>query len=448
MARIGKWLGYAGGALLLLGAAFYLASRLWPVPAAQRDALAQLRQPPQPLRGPNLFADLWLLPYAVPSAQRQALLDEDARRFRAWPAGVAFHSAASRYPRVPDWPAASLPRCRWRGDDCLHTVRAARPAYAAALATQAPLLAAMPTVSEASGYRSPFAGSTDIQLPAFSLLQIPLTQHSLDFVDGRTQPALLGVCNDAGVARALLASGDNLITSMIGAAMLRGNARLFADMLADMLADLPPQQALPAQCAQAFAPLQIDDVSLCKPLRGEAQWTFATFDELASDRHAAQRRWYESALVPLAFDAERSKAMLAPLFTRACAADARASLNADRPPSAAQVSAPVAVLSMGCVANALGCAMARMPPPSFVRYQASLQDAAAAMRLTSALLWLRAHPGAQPLPQRLAALPPDLRGERRPLQATADGQGVQVALYADGEGDALRLPLPGSRLRP
>ncbi|MBB4126332.1 hypothetical protein GGR77_001622 [Xanthomonas translucens] len=444
MARIGKWLGYAVGALLLLGAAFYLASRLWPVPAAQRDALAQLRQPPPPLRGPNLFADLWLLPYAVPSAQRQALLDEDARRFRAWPAGVAFHSVASRYPRVPDWPAAGPPRCSWRGDDCLHNVRAARPAYAAVLATQAPLLAAMPAASDASGYRSPFADGTDIQLPAFSLLQIPLTQHALDFADGRIQPALLGVCNDAGVARALLASGDNLITSMIGAAMLRGNARLFADMLAD----LPPQQALPAQCAQAFAPLQIDDVSLCRPLRGEAQWTFATFDELASDRHAAQRRWYESALVPLAFDAERSKAMLAPLFTRACAADARTTLSADRPPTAAQVSAPVAALSMGCVANALGCAMARMPPSDFARYQTSLQDAAAAMRLTSALLWLRTHPDTQPLPQRLAALPPELRGAQRPLQATADGQGVQVALYADGAGDALRLPLPGSRLRP
>jgi len=77
-----------------------------------------------------------------------------------------------------------------------------------------------------------------------------------------------------------------------------------------------------------------------------------------------------------------------------------------------------------------------------------LQDTAAAMRLTSALLWLRAHPGVQPLSQRLAALPPDLRGAQRPLQATADGQGVQVALYAHSEGDALRLPLPGSRLRP
>ncbi|MBO9874918.1 MULTISPECIES: hypothetical protein [Xanthomonas] len=443
MAKIGRWLAYVSGVVLLLAVALYVASRWWPVPAAQRTALAQLRQPLPPLRGPNLFVDLWLLPYSVPSAQRQALLDEDVRRFRHRPVGVAFRSAASRYPRVPDWPTAGPPRCSWRGDDCIAKVRAARQAYAAALATQAPLLAAMPAASGAAEYRSPFTDSTDLQLPAFSLLQIPLTQHALDFVEGRRDAALQGVCSDAAVARALLGSGDNLITAIIGASMLRGNARLFADMLAEL-----PPQALPAQCTQAFAPLQIDGVSLCRSLRGEAHWAFAAFDELASGRHAVQRRWYESALIPLALNAERSKARLAPGFTRACADDARATLIADLPPTAAQVSAPVAELSMGCVANALGCAMTREPQTSFVSYQASLQDAAATMRLASALLWLSAHPGTQPLPQRLAALPADLRGARRPLQATADGQALQVALYADSDGDTLRLPLPGSRRRP
>jgi hypothetical protein len=90
--------------------------------------------------------------------------------------------------------------------------------------------------------------------------------------------------------------------------------------------------------------------------------------------------------------------------------------------------------------------MVSLPPSTAGGPQWGLQDTAAAMRLTSALLWLRAHPGTQPLPQRLAALPPELRGERRPLQASADGQGVQVALYAGVEGDLLRMPLPGSRL--
>lgn len=441
-ARLGKRVLWGVAAVALLAAVLYLVSWRWPVPAGQRAALAQLQRPPAPLRGPNLFADLWLLPYVVPPAQRQAVLDGDARRFAHWPAGVAFRSLASRYPRVPDWPAAGVPRCSWRNDDCLANVRARRQDYAAALATQAPLLAAMPVASAAAGYRSPFVDSTDLQLPAFALLNTPLTQHALDFADGRVEPVLRGVCNDAGVARVLLRSGDNLITSMIGAAMLRGNARL----LAAMLAELPAQQALPAQCAQAFAPLQADAVSLCGPLRGEAQWTFAAFDELANDRGATRRRWYESALLPLVFDAARSKAMLAPWFTRACAADARASLAADRPPLAAQLSAQPVELSIGCFANGLGCAMARMPPPGFARYQAALQDAAAAMRLTSALLWLRAHPDLQPLPQRLAGLPGDLRGSQRPIRAAPDAQGVQVALYADGEGAVLRLPLPGSRL--
>lgn len=440
-AGIGKRVAWSVGGMVAVLLTVYLTSSRWPVPTAQREALAQLQRPPAPLRGPNLFAALWALPYAVPAAQQQAVLEEDVSRFRQRPAGAAFHSVAGRYRRIPDWPSASVPRCGWNDDDCLDKVRMRRQDYAAALATQAPLLAAMPVPQGPADYRSPFPPSPDLPLPEFALLRTPLAHHALDFVDGRVDLALTGVCNDAGVARILLRSDDNLITSLIGAAMLRGNARLFAAMLAE----LPPQHALPAQCAQAFTPLQADEVSLCGPLRGEARWAFSAFDELASDRRAVPQRWYDAVLVRLAFDAERSKAAVAPRYTRACAADVRAALAEDRLPTAAQLSVPDAP-SMACVANMVGCAVASISPPEFARYQASLQDTAATMRLLSALLWLREHSAAPPQ-QRLNGLPGALRGRQRPIQATADGQSVQVALYAGNEGDILRLPLPGSRLR-
>ncbi|WP_369914172.1 hypothetical protein AB8810_15335 [Xanthomonas sp. NCPPB 3005] len=444
MARIGKWIGGGLGAVLLLAVALYLASRLWPVPAAQRAALAQLRQPPPPLQGPNLFVDLWLLPYAIPPAQRQAVLDEDLRRFRQGLAGQPLRSAASDYPRTPDWPSERVPRCSWNADDCLAKVRARPRDYAQALATQDALLARMPVPTAVSGYRTPFPAHQEGALPAFSVLQTPQMRRALDFVEGRTDPALAGVCNDASVARVLLRGGDNVLTTTIGAAMLRGNARLFAAMLAE----LPAQQALPAQCAQAFAPLSVDEVSLCRPMHGEAQPLFAALDELDRTRAAPRRRWYESMGLTLLFDRARSEALVAPAYTRLCAADVRASLREDRRLAPAQMTASVGS-PFACLANQFGCAMVSLPPSTVASGpQWRLQDTAAAMRLTSALLWLRAHPGTQPLPQRLAALPPELRGEQRPLQATADGQGVQVALYADSEGDALRLPSPGSRLRP
>ncbi|QNH13334.1 hypothetical protein [Xanthomonas sp. SI] len=442
MARIGKWIGGGLGAVLLLAVALYLASRWWPVPAAQRAALAQLRQAPPPLQGPNLFVDLWLLPYAIPPAQRQAVLDEDLRRFRQGLAGQPLRSAASDYPRTPDWPSERVSRCNWDEDDCLAKVRARRQDYAQALAAQDALLARMPVPTAASGYRTPFPVHQEGALPAFSVLQTPPMRRALDFVEGRTDPALAGICNDGSVARVLLRSGDNMLATTIGAAMLRGNARLFAAMLAE----LPAQQALPAQCAQAFAPLSVDEVSLCRPLRGEARALFASLDAFDRTRAAPDERWYEALGVTLLFDRARSEALVAPAYTRTCAADVRASLRADRRLAQAQMTAPVGS-PFSCLANQFGCALVSLPASNFVGgAQRVLQDTAAAMRLTSALLWLRAHPGVQPLSQRLAALPPDLRGAQRPLQATADGQGVQVALYAHSEGDALRLPLPGSRL--
>jgi len=441
VARIGKWIGGGLGAVLLLAVALYLASRLWPVPAAQRDALAQLRQPPPPLRGSNLFVDLWLLPYAIPPEQRQAVFDEDLRRFRQGLAGQPLRSAASDYPRTPDWPSERVPRCSWSADDCLAKVRARTWDYAQALAAQDALLARMP-VPTGADYRNPFASDPVRMLPAFSVLQTPPMRRALDFVEGRTDPALAGVCNDASMARVLLRGGDNVLTTSIGAAMLRGNARLFAAMLAE----LPAQQALPAQCAQAFAPLPIDEVSLCRPMRGEAQMLFAALDEVDRTRTAPRQRWYESMGLTLLFDRARSEALVAPAYTRLCAADVRVSLREDRRLRLAQITAPVGS-AFSCLSNQLGCAMVSLPPSAVAGGpQWRLQDTAAAMRLASALLWLRAHPGTQPLPQRLALLPLELRGEQRPLQATADGQGVQVALYADVEGDLLRMPLPGSRL--
>jgi len=440
MARIGKWIAGGLGVVLVLVVALFLASRLWPVPAAQRAALAQLRQPPAPLRGPNLFVDLWLLPYAVPPARRQAVFAEDVRRFRQARDGQPPRSAASAYPRTPDWPSERVPRCAWSDDDCLAKVRARARDYAQALAAQDALLARMPVPVPAADYRGPFASDPVRMLPAFSVLQTPPIRRALDFAEGRVDPALAGVCNDAGLARVLLRSGDNVLTASIGAAMLRGNARLFAAMLAE----LPAQHTLPAQCAQAFAPLSVEEVSLCRPLRAEAQVLFAALDELGRTRGAPGQRWYASMGLPLLFDRARSEALVAPAYTRPCADDVRASLRADRRLTPAQMTAPVGS-AFACLANRLGCAMVRLPPSTFAgTAQWRLQDTAAAMRLTSALLWLRAHPDTRPLSQRLAALPPALRGDRRPLQA-AEGQNLQVALYADG--GALRLPLPGSRLQ-
>lgn len=125
-----------------------------------------------------------------------------------------------------------------------------------------------------------------------------MTASALDFVQGRTTQALSGVCTDAQVARVLMRSSDNLAITMIGAAMLRGNAQLFADMLAE----LPAQQSLPMHCAAAFAPATTQEISLCHALHGESRMVFS----LLQDAPAPHDRGWLERVGPQLLDGERT----------------------------------------------------------------------------------------------------------------------------------------------
>lgn len=428
--------------LIALLVALYAISARWPIPDAQRQALAQLRQPQPPLRGPNMFAALWSLGYAVPDAQRDALVAQDVQRFARLPAGMQLQSAATRYPRHPDWPATAPAPCT-RHAGCLDRVRQQPQAYADALATQIPLLFKLRDLAGYADYRSPFPPSTTAPLPPLPRFNVSMTSNALDFVQGRTTQALAGVCTDAQVARVLLRSGDNLLMPMLGAAMLRTNAHL----LADMLSELPAQHPLPAHCLAAFAPLAVDEISLCDALHGESRMALSIFQEASHNGQATDLSWDDRLSLHL-LDQERTHALMAPTYTWACSAPVRAVLAQDQAVPQALIPVPDTV-SMGCVANAVGCLLAGLARPDYANYQHKRQDTAAALRALSAVLWLRDHPGdAQTLEQRLAGLPPSLRGQARPLQPAADGLSMQLRQYARPEDGVVEdlWPLAGSRM--
>ncbi|MCF5919237.1 hypothetical protein L2243_20130, partial [Xanthomonas perforans] len=105
--------------------------------------------------------------------------------------------------------------------------------------------------------------------------------------------------------------------------------------------------------------------------------------------------------------------------------------------------------SVACIANATGCLLASVSHPDYVNYQHKMQDTAAALRALSALQWLRDHPApTTPLAQQIAALPPALRGQVRPLGTGNDGKSLTLRQYARPEGVAGndRWPLPGSAI--
>ncbi|NHF66524.1 hypothetical protein [Xanthomonas hortorum] len=430
--------------LVALLVALYAISARWPIPEAQRQALAQLRQPPLPLRGPNMFVALWSLPYAVPDAQREALLAQDVQRFEGLPAGMLLQSAATRYPRRPDWPASAPELCT-RYDGCLDRVRQRPQAYADALATQTRQLITLRDLAGYADYRSPFPPSATAPLPTLPRFKLSMTSNALDFVQGRTEQALAGVCADARIARVLLRSGDNLIMPMVGAAMLRTSAHLFAEMLAE----LPAKHPLPAQCLTAFAPLAVDEVSLCNALHGESRMVLSMLETEVRKDPATDLSWDERLSLRL-LDHERTRALMAPTYTWACSAPVRTLLAQDQAVPQAMIPVPDTV-SMGCIANAVGCLLAGMARPDYAQYQHKLQDTAAALRALSAVLWLRDHPNdAQTLEQRLAGLPPALRGQARPLQPGADGRSVQLRQYARPEEKVVedQWPLAGSKRPP
>ncbi|MCC8686846.1 hypothetical protein [Xanthomonas campestris] len=435
-----KWALLSVGVVVALLVGAYALSARWPIPQAQQQALAQLRQPrPAPPAGSNLFVALWASPYTIPNEEQAAVLARDLQRFQRTPVASGFRSELSRYPCAPAWPATAPPQCGWAVSGCLVQVRAQSRSYAAALAPQAPLLARMASFSQHAYYRDPFPRRIDSPLPELQGLTLSMTQHALDFVQWRQAQAVAAVCSDAQVARVLLRSDESLIVTMIGGAMLRGNADLFASMLSE----LPVNVALPAQCASAFAPLRVEDSSLCGALHGEARIVDAVYAQMHGEMDQRAQRWYDRAV--LFFDAERTRALTAPNYTWACSDAVRKQLVQDARVDGSALASPPAK-DVACVANAVGCVLADAQYSDGGNYQRQLQDTAAAMRLIGVVLWLREHPGARPLAQRLQELPDELVRPARGITIAAQGQAVQVQRYARHAQAILQFPLAGSAL--
>ncbi|UYP76718.1 hypothetical protein ABFU56_15070 [Xanthomonas campestris pv. campestris] len=347
-----KWALLSVGLVVALLVGAHALSARWPIPQAQQQALAQLRQPrPAPPAGSNLFVALWASPYTIPNEEQAAVLARDLQRFQRTPVASGFRSELSRYPCAPAWPATAPPQCGWAASGCLAQVRAQSRSYAAALAPQAPLLARMASFSQHAYYRDPFPRRIDSPLPELQGLTLSMTQHALDFVQGRQVQAVAAVCSDAQVARVLLRSDESLIVTMIGGAMLRGNADLFASMLSE----LPVNVALPTQCASAFAPLRVEDSSLCGALHGEARIVDAVYAQMHGEMDQRAQRWYDRAV--LFFDAERMRALTAPNYTWACSDAVRKQLVQDARVDGSALAPPPAK-DVACVANAVGCVLA------------------------------------------------------------------------------------------
>lgn len=439
-----RWFATIIGCLLLLAVLLYGLASLRGPTDEQNAALALLEDPGPPA-GPNGFALIWLLAYDMTDAERESVLAQDVQRFAQRPLEQAeitadFTSGAEgRYRKVQLRSGDSL-YCRWREENCLAKVRTDTDAYARLIAEDAALLARAGTLKDYGHVRNMFAPRLDMPIPAYQQLSYPLTQHAYAFASGNTDGALEGVCRDVTTARMMINSGDNLITSMIGAAMLEGNIAL----LADMLAELPTDRTLPTTCARAFAPAAPDEFSACTAMRGEARFMFAGMRQIPAEYK--KQGPLQGAMWPLLFDAEKTAARMAPRLAWYCTQPVRTTVALDVPAAAPPATTPMRQTPLQCFDNIAGCILSDVGETQLTGYQHRLQDARMRLMTMGTLLWLRDHRSDAPMRQRLAQTPETLRSQRRPPTLAKDGKSVSIPLFDTHHAQRWSVPLPASRL--
>ncbi len=425
-----RWVALSALAIVVLAAVAWLASRYWPLPTAQRQALELVQAPLPAASGANAFAGLWLLPYDdATDAQREAVLRQDignARPVGTQGASAVYGSVADGvYPQVK---MATSP-CNASGVGCLQRVREQAAQVAQAHAGHAQLHARIDALAAASHYRSIFPSDSPLTFPPFQGVFERLPAHALAHVNGDSPLALQGLCTDARIGRMLLAQSDLLIAAMVGNALIERSAQLFAEILAE----LPASQPLPAACRAAFAPPQVDELRLCSAMRGELD----LFRQgLVSSR--SDGSW-------VLLDERRTLARVAPLYAQGCTAARAQQLAQDLPIAAVQPEG-----HWQCVANPVGCAVSDIAHPAFPDYFRRAQDAGATLRMSAALLWLRDQPAGPGIDTAalLEQLPPALRSAQRPIRVGPDGRSLQVRRYAipnNGRGATIQLALPAQR---
>lgn len=441
MQRALKGVLWAVVGLIVLAATAFAWGRLRPPTPEQARALALLQTDSKPPQGRNAYPWLWFADFDVPIDQLDAAYAKDRQRVLAWEANVkpgpdmAVPEPQADYPALP--PLSQADRdvlCSWREVDCLGKVRAHRDAVRDVLERHRQRLLRDEMLSQFDRVSTALPLHPAAPMPRYAapggLWQ---TAIAADFIDGQQTQALDAACTQVATMRRLHAHSNTLISTMIFAARLRGAVPLFVQLLSAVPAD----QALPASCAAAFAPLEPADVDLCTSMRGEYSMV-GSLDMLSPQQH-----WYDN----LAWNAKATRRLLAPRYAALCDAALPQRLLADQRVSLADASSGFDIFEL--ISNSAGSMLARIPGPAFDAYLARQQDVAASLRMGALMIWLReSHDQSLPLRQRLSARPAWLHfAADRHVEAAMDGTSLQMDMRIDDPNlpKATVWPLPQTR---
>lgn len=435
MHRVFKWGAAVAGCALLAVLLLYAISRLMPVPADEAAALAKLEAAPAS-PGKNGGAALWLLAYDVPIEQADSVLAPEVARFAAIPVqfgdDATLFSLALGAARLDGDLADAGGECRLREPGCLQKIRSILPEYERQREARGKIASRVAALDGYDYFRNPFPSRVDTPLPDYRGLIRDLSVHAYDFARGDATSALEGVCRNASIARKLVASGDNLIGSMIGVAMMDGASRLFVDMLAELPADHP----VPTNCLLVFQADGAMTSGICPTMLGEGRFGLGMLRSAYQAK--AGESWKPTSWL---LDVEKTLARNARHATWFCEEHVRERILADEPLSDAAL--PASLVSIRCVSNAMGCVVNDALPPAYAEYAWRLQDAEMRQKLVATWLWLRTNADdTRPLSDRLASCPQALRSPAREIRISEDGKALVVPMYESRpEGDTWQLPI-------
>ena len=410
---------------------------------AQKQALAKLAEVnSRPAKGDNAFALLWLMRYDVADTQIETIAADDVRRAQAMIAEGKDLNALIPVdrPLLPE-PSGNEPALCETGDDgCLARVQANPEATRALLARFPRSLQRARTLEAKDSYRNelPLAIGTTIPEPG-QAQRLRLSDLALAWQDGQRAEALAGTCRNIASWRRLRYGNNSLIVSMLGIAYMDSGIRLFGDMLSE----LPPDQALPADCKTAFAPIAVEDVSICAEMAGESLLSADTLSRVGGAEDSGSdsfgKRLLSDALMPLLFDRQQTLAWSAEeISDNYCGDEAKQQALQDQLIDHSHASPPW----LECAANMVGCVLNDIAMPAFVDYPTRLLDSAAHLRLGATLIWLR-ESGTDPatIASRFAERPASLRSGERASDLADDKRSISVDNLYQQRVKRFSLPL-------
>jgi hypothetical protein len=423
----------AGILLLWLAVAW---SGWLPRPSAQqRAALAQLQAPNEHATGArNAFGLFWFLHHDVDESEQAALIASDA----AVVASSKFGKPMGPLPRdaLPRRVPADLAPLKACGRDsrCLADVRAATDDIRAGLAARQPLLDRLEALDEFDHYRNELPATLASPFPALQDTgRLQILRAALRHVDGESDAALAGLCEDLSTWRRLKGRSDSLVFEMVSLAWLRDGAQLFADIRAE----LPPSHPLPASCGITFgAPGALPRQS-CDVYRGEFAFVQQAVGEFAI---AGGSGGDSETLLPKNFLLNRDAtiATLAPRVAANCEL-------IDRPLAewTAAETTDTRCRIDEWMFNPAGCVMATTATPNYTAYLRRDHDARGQLRLLALADWLVLQPDPQ---AAFDERPPEHRAFEKAV-AYVDGElSIELLDQQGGRPSHWRIPLPGSRV--